>query len=255
LTVPVTAVAPVRFQPSRINMGSLLAGATAKRDFYAWSGTRDHFDLELSAAAGDTLFDVETSPVRVGGIFARSDCPDLFTPETEKDKNKPRPRVRSVQRVTVTVHESKGGQYLDLGSFYRKLNVKLDGHPAPDVPGPEIFGRVHGEISIGGADDQARIRLKTFSPRDGITKAVELSADARWKLETYKHEPAWIYVQLKRLDKQDDAKRARWRLIVTVPENTPGVRPLEDPDAVTLRIVGTPERFVRIPIEGQLSER
>ncbi len=249
LTVPVAVTAPVSFRPQRVSMGSLTAGTSAKKDFYAWSSTRDHFDLDLSAAAGDALFEVASTPVRPGGLFSRNDCPDLFAEDPAKLKS--RPRVRSVQRVTMTVHENKGDQYLDLGSFFRKLSVKLDGHPAPDVQSPEIMGRVHGDLSIGGADDQARIRLKAFSPRDGAIKAVELSADSKWQLEIYKQEPEWIKVKLTRLDNQDSPKRTLWRLVVIVPENSPGVRSLEDPDSVTLRIVGTPERFVRIPIEGQ----
>ena len=250
LGVPVLLVMPVRFQPSRNVVGALTAGTATKAEFYAWSSTRDQFDLKLSATANDALFDVDMKPVRVGGVFSRSECADLHASFDPKAI----PTVRCAQRVTVTIHESRGGQYLDLGSFHRKLAVFLDGR-LTDVPGPEIAGRVHGEISIGGSDDQGKIRFKSFSGREGAIKTVELAADPSWKLEPFKHEPAWITVNLTRAAKQEDPKRATWRLVVTVPENTPGVRSLEDPDAVILRIVGPPERMVRIPIEGHMSGR
>jgi len=262
LGVPVAVAMPVQFQPARIIMDALTAGTATKKEFYAWSSTRSHFDLQLTAPATDALFQATMTPVRVGGIFSRCDCPDLLEalkpPPAAPDKGPPPPpppHVRSAQRVSLTVYESKAGQYLDLGSYYRKLDVQLDGIRPIDVNGPEVLGRVHGEIKIGGDDDQARVRFKAFNARDGATKTVELLADAKWKLETYRHEPAWLKVKLTPDKNQDDPKRTIWRLQVTIPENAPGVRSLEDPDAITLRIVGPPERFVRIPIEGQLGGR
>ena len=74
-----------------------------------------------------------------------------------------------------------------------------------------------------------------------------------WKLEEHLHEPAWLQVKLIESKVQPDPKRKIWRLTVTVPETAcRGVRSFDDPDAVVLRVLGPTERFVRIPIEGQL---
>lgn len=250
LIVPLMVAAPVRFQPQRVIAGAVNIGAATTTEFYAWSSTRDYFDLKLTASTTDSLFDVTTTPVLVGGLFSRSQCNDLVT-ALEADKT--HQHLRSAQRVSLTIHESRNGKYLDLGSFHRKFSVKLDGFPVVGVIEPEVMGRVHGEIIIGGADDLGRIRLKSLSRVDGGSRSLELSTVASWKLETYHHEPAWIQVKLTRDLKQPDPKRTNWHLDVTVPGNTRGVRSLDDPDAVILRVVGPPERFVRIPIEGQMS--
>jgi hypothetical protein len=252
LGVPVMVASPVRFTPQRVQVGALTISTSTTAEFYAWSSTRDHLDLKLRAGVNDALFEFDYTPLRVGGIFSRSDCSDILA---SFDKDKPHAHIRSALKVKATVHESRNGQYLDLGSYHRKMTVLLDGFEAEGVPGPELTGRVQGEIIVGGADDQGRVRLKSFNANEGVSRTLELSTDASWKLEEHKHMPAWIKVNLSRAKEQPDPKRTIWRLEVTVPEKTPGVRSLEDPDAIVLRVVGPPERFVRIPIEGQLGGR
>ena len=55
--------------------------------------------------------------------------------------------------------------------------MKLDGFPV-DAPEPEVIGRVHGEIIIGGSDDQGRVRLKDFRRGEERYRTVELFSDA-----------------------------------------------------------------------------
>lgn len=250
LGVPLMVALPVRFHPPRKHVGGLTAGKKVTEEFFAWSSTREKLDLKL-AAANDPLFETSLSPL------SPKECEDLES--TLKNDplfsaSKLQPRVLSAQRVSITVHESRGGQQLDLGSFFRKLDVTLDGIPQRDIPGPEIVGRVHGDIVIGGADDQGRVRFKEFNARIGASKTVEISADSRWKLETFKQDPAWINVNLTKDTRQEDPKRTIWQLEVVVPENTPAAHSFEEPNAVILRIPGTPDRFVRIPIEGHLAQ-
>ena len=169
------------------------------------------------------------------------------------DKIKINTHVLSASRVTVTVHESKDGHQLDQGSFYRKLSVTLDDIPQPDLPGPEIVGRVQGDIQIGGSDDQGKIRFKSFPASTGRREVeVELSTDAKIKLKTFTHDPAWLKVNLR--EGKEFQGRRTWRLDVSVDPNTPGARSFEEPNAVTLQI-GDTNRFVRIPIEGHVSGR
>lgn len=250
LGVPLMVSAPVRFHPQRVTAGALAIGASTTAEIHAYSTTRDQFDLQLIPTASESLFEVQSTPLKVGGIFSRSQCPELLAAlDTEKSK----PHVRAAHRITITIHESRGGKYLDLGTYLRKFAVKLDGFPAPDVVEPEVVGRVHGEIIIGGSDDQGRVRIKDFSRDLGGSRLLELSTDAAWKLEPHQHYPAWVNVELTKAKEQPDPKRTIWRLRVEVPPNTRGVRSLEDPDAVVLRVTGPTERFVRIPIEGQMT--
>ena len=163
--------------------------------------------------------------------------------------------VRSGHHVKVTVYQNKDGKQLDQGPFLQKLGIDLDGVAERELPGPEIVGRVQGDIRIGGADDFGKIMFRAFRAGEAPQKAVELLTDANVKLETYNHEPAWLDVKVKPNKEQPDPKKAFWRLLVTIPANTPGVRSFEEADHVTLRIVsrGVPDRFVRIAIEGSLS--
>jgi hypothetical protein len=248
LIVPLMVSAPVRFYPTLVTPGVLTIGTSTTTEFYAYSTTRDQFDIKLT---NDPLFDITTTPLKVGGIFSRGDIPSELSAALEADKT--HPRLRSAQRISMTVHESRGGKYLDLGSYFRRLTVKLDGFPAVDVTEPEVAGRVHGEIIIGGSEDQGRVRIKELRRGVEAYRTVVLSTDASWKLEKHLHDPAWLQVELAEAKEQPEAKRKFWRLTVTVPENARGVRSLDDPDAVVLRVLGPTERFVRIPVEGQMT--
>ncbi len=252
LGVPLAVSMPVRFYPPRIHVGGLSLGAKATGEFHAWSSTRSDLDLKLTPNPADSLCDVVIKPL------SKQECADLETSlrgDVVLTAGKAPPRVLVAHHVQVTMHESRDGKQLDLGSFYRKLDVTLDNIPQRDVPGPEIVGRVHGGIVIGGSDDQGRVRFRTFNAREGAVKTVEISTDVKAQLETFKHDPSWIHVKLTRAAKQEDPKRTIWLLQVEVPSDTPAAHSFEEPNAVILRIVGPPERFVRIPIEGHLIDR
>ncbi len=247
LGVPVLVGAPVRFEPSLVRVGLLAPGKPpATAEFDAWSSTREQFALKLSPVPASPFFQIESRPL------SRKECADL---ESNLKSDKVPPRVRSGHHITVTVYESKDGKQLDQGPFYQKLAIDLDGFREPELPGPEIIGKVQGDIRIGGANDQGKIIFAAFLAGDRAEKSVELLADAKLQLEPYTHEPAWLDVKVTRNKEQPDPKQHRWRLHVTVPADTPGVRSFEETDHVTLRIVGTPDRFVRIAIEGHVRGR
>lgn len=241
-------VAPVRFSPARVNVGVLTPQGTAKAEFDAWSPTRGKLDLKLTGPMPDPLFEVE---LRELSSQERAQLEYRFVVKDNiTQKSRFTTRVLSAYHVTVTVHEQKGDRQLDQGSFYRKLPVFLDGFLSPELPGPEIVGRVHGGIEIGGADDQGRIKFKSFSAKEGASKVVELVADANLRLEPHSQHPAILEVHLTPTPKSP----GRWRLKVTVPPNSFSGS-FTDADAVTLRIAGEPPRFIRIPIDGNVSGR
>lgn len=250
LSVPVLVGTAIRFEPPRVNVGLLTPGCKpVTAEFDAWSSTREKFDLNLTPHPENPFFKIENRPL------SSKECEDLAA--NMKTEKAPAPRVRSGQHVTITVYETKDGKQLDQGPFYQKLAITLDGVEERELPGPEIVGRVQGDIRIGGSEDQGKIMFKAFSPSEGAAKTVELLADANVVLEPSTHEPAWLEVSVKKYKEQLDAKKHRWQLRVTVPANTPGVRSFEESDHVTLRIKGTTgaDRFVRIAIQGALSGR
>jgi len=245
--VPVMVRQPVNFQPQRVSVGVLTANGTADGKLVAWSSTREDLHLKLGSDT-DPFFQVKTQPL------AKEEYASLE--ETLKNE-KNTAIVRTAVHVIVTVHESMGGKQLDLGSFYRRMPVYLDGILNTDVQGPEIVGRVEGNLLIGGADDQGRVRFRSFDAENGGKKVVEISADEKAELKTFNHQPSWVDVTLK-LDKKNPAppKRRIWILEARVPANTPAVRSFEEPDAIVLQVTtGKTVRLVRIPLEGHIGGR
>lgn len=247
LVVPVLVGTAIRFDPPRVNVGLLSPGCKPVTEvFNAWSSTREKFDLKLTPTPANALMEIASRPL------TEKECADL-TSNLKSEKLSQ--RVRSGYRVTVTVHESKDGKQLDQGPFIQRLAIDLDGFREQELSGPEIVGRVKGDILIGGQDDWGKIKFLAFAAGQSAQKTVVLIADAKLELKPYTHEPAWLDVKVTRDKDQPDPKKHRWHLQVTVPANTPGVRSFEETDHVTLRIVGMPDRFVRIALEGALSGR
>ncbi len=254
LVVPVVANSPITVDPPRVNIGELASGGSATADFRVWSSTRDKLDLKFTPL--DRFFDVRLKP------FTAAECKELeatlTAPSSPDDANPPPKsgvRVRSGYYVTVTVHESKDGKQLDQGAFYRKLEVILDGIVARELNGPEIIGSVQGDIIVGGTLDRRRIGFKSFDAKTGASKTIDLSVNEKLKLEPFTHTPSWVEVDLRPTDETPSAGRRIWRLKVTVPPDTPAARSFDEPDAVVLRIVGTEQRFIRIPLDGSVRGR
>ncbi len=160
------------------------------------------------------------------------------------------------------MHENRAGQQLDLGSFLRKFALKVDGNNLMhEVPGVEVVGRVlQPDLTVGVADDQGKIRFKSFDVATGASKTIELHAAANAQLELVKHhshQPTWLQIRLTSDKNVIDGKKRVWHLEVTVPPNTPVARSFDEPDAVVLaiKIKGELVRYVRIPLEGHASGR
>ena len=236
----------IQFDPPRVNAGVLTAGKTTNAVFDVWSSTREKLDFKLPSA--DPLFEFKVQKLEDDEFAAKA---------KELSNRKIATRVLCAYRVSVTVHETKGTKHLDQGSFYRKFPFALEDKVDPNAPlwGPEIVGRVDGDIQVGGQDDQRRILFKSFNVKTRASKEVQLATDADVQLKPYEghsDQPSWIKVKLTR--GQVSSNRVTWELEVIVEPNTIGARSFEEPDAVVLQIVGTdPPRFVRIPIEGHVS--
>ncbi len=245
LLVPVKVRPPLEFSPTRASAGILTPGTTGKVEFRAWSSTRAALDLDLVTMPNAPLFAVKVRKL------SKAECAEV---EQQLAAANIGTRVLSACAVTVTVHESNAaGQRIDQGTFYQKFHVKLDGQLEPDLLGPEVTGRVKGDIDIGGTNDQGKVRFPPFDAKHGASKSIYLSVDEKIQLEKHTHKPDWVDVILKRETKEASDGRHLWQLEVKVKAGTPDAHSFDDRHAVVLRLVGPPERFVRIPLEGQIT--
>ncbi|MBI3821212.1 MAG: hypothetical protein HY289_00865 [Planctomycetes bacterium] len=249
LQVPIQIQHPILFHPQRIGVGSLGEGKSATTQFIVWSSTRKSLDkFKLAVPDQDAALFTVTTYAFLGK--------ELAAQQEEMFNKKIAPNVLCAYRVTVTVLESKDGKRIEQGTFYRRWPFMLDGKTTGDPPlfGPEVVGRVTGDITVGGSDDQGKIKFKSFKKETGASHEVELATEGAVALQTvdrHPGQPTWIDVKLTR--KAKDALRTTWLLEVTVPPNARDARSFVEPDAVVLRIVGT-QRVVRIPIEGHISQ-
>ena len=247
LIVPILVTAAVQFEPARLHVGVLSADRPARAQFHVWSSTRESVDVKPLLTFPDSLFAFTSKPL------SAKECADF---EAAKKLTS---HVRCAYQVSVTVHENRDGKHLDQGSFYRKTVFALDGNPVnPDAPlyGPEIVGRVDGGVQIGGAENPGKIVFPSFSAKNGASQDVQLATNAKvelQKFDAHPDQPRWIKVHLTREPKQTSSNRTTWLLEVVVPANAPGATSFDEPNAVVLKIAGTPERLVRIPLEGHIS--
>lgn len=245
LNVGVKMRLPLQFYPPRAVTGAVTPGSIRTAKFIAWSATRDKLDFELLLVPPDPLFSIETKPSSAKAHAAL---------KAELTKLGLGSHIAAAFEVTVTVRESlkgsRGLQQLEQGVFFRKFQVKFNGQFDESIPGPEVVGRVEGDIQIGGTDDKGKIRFKPFEAQAETRKTIHLAADAKFVLQHHSHKPDWIKVRLERETKKPADGQHLWLLEVTIPANTLDVRSFDERDAVVVRIAGTPERFVRIPLEG-----
>jgi hypothetical protein len=243
LVVPVRIQAPIQFFPTRVSDLYLTPGGRGEAKFIAWSAMRENVNFTVEAVPPDKRIVVSIKPVKEE---EKARLREILTKSADASK------VLALYRVNVTLHENKDGQPMEQGAFYRKLYVMLDGRKTEtDIANPEITGRVQSDIDIGGPDDHGRIRFKSFDAKLGSTKTVQLFADAKVKLQRHLVHPDWVKVTLEPVTDQAVEGRRQWELTVEVPEGK-GERSFNDLDAVLLRVVGPTERFVRIPLEGNI---
>jgi hypothetical protein len=260
LIVPVRMSPPVQFHPARVMVPPIISAKTARpsgwlarhfltakpttKKFDAWSSTRDKLDLQLIPIPDGPHF---VFTVREHDAARRAELEKYLV------ENKLGGKVRSAYEVTLSVYENKEGHQLDQGTYYRRCSVKLDGIRREELLGPEIIGQVRGDILIGGFADQGKISFGSFDAKFGASKEVELGVPAGMTLEQHDHKPSWIHVTLTPPTEKKTTGQQVWKLEVTVQPNTVGARSFGEADAVTLKIVGTPDRFLRIPLDGHIS--
>ncbi|MCI0376344.1 MAG: hypothetical protein L0215_01930 [Gemmataceae bacterium] len=240
LEVPIIIVAPLLFQPGRVNIGQLDTGHAVFAEFTLWSATRSQIDVKLANKTEDKLVVPVITP------FTVEERQALQTRLRKEDMGG---RVKAAFLLRVHVKEQVGDKQLDQGAFYRIIPLLVDG--APLEPSPLLVGTVKGVVDVAGSENRGRIQLGSFPAKDDFTKIVSLLAHKNIKLKHESTDPSTLVVKLQK--KELTGERQRWQLDVTVPANSI-LGQFAEHSAVVLKTSDDPPRFIRIPVLGNATQ-
>lgn len=257
LTVILRFVPAIQLEPETvvIDVGTVEGDRPTppRRLFACWSSTLSRFRLE--AHSEDPCVQVTCQPLS---------AEQMRILESVLQRRKIEAPVRSGYSVEAVVYGRYGKSQLDLGPFYR--HIQLDG----DVPSrgrerlPEITitGVVHGDVQVsspspepGGERKQDYIALGNFRAVRGksVTATVEANPGVELVPDAVQLDPKEKLegIVKARLVRQQNAagERPTWDLEVTVlPDRLHG--PLPPHSAILLKVKGDPPRGLRVPING-----
>ena len=220
-----------------VPLGTIGSGDTRTVNLIAWSSTRDQFGLKVEPP--------EDPCVQCGKPVAvdKEECKNLAG-QAEKP-------VLSAYRVPVTVSErTEDGTQFDMGRF-RRL-VKFTSDPGIDLVTVAITGIVHGEVTVGSAEDREVIDLQSFERHDGRSKTISLTTvDGKLELEVESY-PDFLKAELKEVKPEEQGTGLlgkTWTLTVTVPPD--GLAgPVPPHTSVVLKTRGDRPRRIHIPVIG-----
>ncbi len=237
------------FYPPNFDLGELTTGGTQSAECYVFSGTRDRLSVKLTLAGAD-------GPGSVEPCAEISPCVPLTREELEKlpqmlGKDFAAAKFRCAYRFTITLHEQRGNDVLELGPLDRRLTADFDQKEIN--PGTlHVKALVRGGVRLLNGDSRDRIPLHVFKSARGTAARVRLRADDP-KLEIA-------------VERTGDSKlkatlgspvvidgRKEWDLDVVVEPNAlVGIIP--ETAVVILKTVGPHPRHMRIPLAG-IAER
>ena len=236
----VELVPAVRVHPEKQAVGRLYARNSVTKEFLFWTSTRDNLQVQLTGDPDPCLV-CEVTPISPAEL-----------PEVQKKLLAARinTRIRAACRLTATLYEQREGRQLDMGALLRTIPVKVtaDGQTV-DVASPLLYGRVHSDIRVAGADEREQINLGSFKSRDGTAQTIGLLArpDATLKLEG----PQPAFLELKLTKKETVEGETTWELDVSVPPNAfAGALPGDTAVVLLTSSLGTSPRRVRIHVTG-----
>jgi hypothetical protein len=251
-------VGPALFTSPSLPVGALAPGGIAKKDIFFWSATRKKLKFEI--LNNNPLIVWQVVPLDVDECLALQRALRTKQDDQEADPSTQRERsrfgilpgysydtrVRCAFHVTVNVYEQKDGRQLDQGPFHETLSLRVDDQLLGGAPG--VFGRVHGEVEIRGADSQGQVDLGSFSEKAGVKRSIFLWTEPKTTLSVATHHPG-LRVGLAENAKDSTPFKKSWQLKIEI---LPGTQtgPLPNDSAVVLRTHSTPPRQIRIPVLG-----
>ncbi len=251
LETPTVIVSPLMFTQTKVSLGTLAPGAIAETEFLCWSSTRPKMNLDV----------VNDSPLMVWKVVPMKpeECRLLEQILHDKEKGKGNPlgapvevgantRVRLAYRIRVKVYEQKEGKQLDQGPFQTFAPLRMDGEAFPGAV-PLVYGKVQGEVEVGGSNDQGKISLGNFQAQAGTQRHILLWTSRSTSLKLEKTYPGLLEVKLTENPKESTPQKRNWLLEVKFPAGSPA-GPLPEDSSVILRTHSTQPRYIRIPIVG-----
>jgi hypothetical protein len=215
------------------------AGKSSTTSLYCWTHTRAGFDVRAEEKNHDPCFECETIPVD----------PEELQPLAGKDA----PPVRAGYRIKITVHSQRGDHHMDLGPFFRKLNILSEQLPEW-LSDADISGAVEGNIRVISEGGKNVADLEDFRSSEGKKKSVTLESDSGVELQVDESAtaPPYLKVKLENAATPAAAGRRQWRLSLAVPNDRAAGR-LPPSSGVTLKTNEKPPRRIRIPVRGHAS--
>ena len=236
LQVPIVMTTPIRFEPTKLGLGTLSTGGVAEGTVIIHSATRDKLPLVVDKSQLDELFDVRLEEMKPDEVKAY---------EKQLRDQKFDTRLRSATRAIVTLREQQGGKQLDQGYFSRQLPVRLGDEPEFDTP--VVTALTRGDIEIGIGEEMGKVVFRPFLTREGSVKRMPLWTESPAELVVEKTTPSFLVVKLTRDKKNSDGVRKKWNLEVSLPPGSLAGTLPEDA-VILLRTESQPPRRVRIPV-------
>jgi hypothetical protein len=250
LSVYIDYVQPARFQPEKIDFGTLGPKDERTASFVCWSATRE---LDLKPAVDDNLLKV---------VIKKLDTNQCEKLQKDMREHQVMTRVRSAYHVTMTLFEENAGQQLALGLFLKPapLAITSEGQPL-DVPLPMLRASVLGDVALGPGEEGGRIDLNIFPAKFGKTKKVTLFSPKGAELSFVGCDPVLLDLDVALKKVKTVADKTQWQMDVTAkPNRDPGLLP---ENAVLVLRCNLPAegaasgttRMVRIPVVGTAESR
>jgi hypothetical protein len=243
-------IAPAGIFPATIvDMGEIGAGGERAIACYVYSGTRDQlsFTPRLAGADGGETTEpcAEISPLTTLSPEERDILPKTYVGPNATG------HIRCAYRFTITLHERRGDNLLEIGPLKRHLVITFTAG-AGELPITTMTSRVeaivHGPIHVLNGDERGRIPLGTYKSNRGTSRIVRLASDdPKLDIEVDGTSDPKLKATLR---PPTVDSRKEWEMLVEVGPDA-FVGDLPGSTMITLRTVGPNPRRMRIPVTGK----
>ena len=244
-SVPVLVVPPVIISSPVVMVGDLQFNDRREQTLYAWSSTRDQFQLKIEERSPHPC--IEIGPPRLLSAAERVEAVKSLRAAGLIGPTK----WRAAYAIPIVVYERKDGAQLDLGPLSRRVQILND--VSKDAAAIMIQGMVRGAIEIGEDADRDRVNLGSFRADRPHEKVIEVRAkDPNLQVRFKSATPE--YLQVKLTETSAGSAYRRWKLQVEIEaDRVSGFLPPNS--AILLETVADPPRLIRIPVVGNATVR
>jgi len=226
--------------PSTLDFADLRPGDQRTLEMSVWSLTRKDLQIRpIELAASEFFGGDECIVVGKPVPMTVEDKRELTAKIGKAFEHKA--KVQSGWKVPVTLHESRNGKQLDMGTLNRQLVVQTD--DGVEAVRPSLQGMIRGEVRVENAGPRDTVQLGGFPHRQGVTRSVTLVGAAGLDLKVERHAPQVLNVDLRPLDIP-----GRWKLTLSVAPNA--LLGEINQGVVVLTTGGSAPRRIRIPVTG-----